>query len=187
MLPSPVHSFRGLLLVAAAGLGLLPVSRARAQLVDASPFVAPGAAGGANGGADSGALELRGIMSTPAGTRYCIYDPAKKASTWAGLNELGNSFTIKSVDPARQAVTVQSEGRTVRLELHRAKIAALGGAAGAIPAGAAPAATAAPKPTPADEAARLAAVAEAVRARRQMREQAAQGVDASGAARRPAP
>ena len=101
---------------------------------------------------------------------------------------------IKSADLAHQAVTVQSEGRTVRLTLHAFKMAALGagGAPGApggpptaVAQGGAPAAA---KISPADEAARLAAVADAVRARRQMREQAAQGGDqaapAAGQARR---
>ena len=199
MIPFPVHPSRGLLLLV-AGIGLLAAAPARAQLVDASPFLAPGAAGGANGGADSGALELRGIMSTPAGTRYCIFDPVKKTATWAGVDERGNPFLIKSADLAHQAVTVQSEGRITRLSLHVAKVAALGGLGGpgapggqgaAQPPAGTPNAAAAPKPTPADEAARLAAVAEAVRARRQMREQAAQGgaqaAPAAGTARSPAP
>jgi hypothetical protein len=132
-------------------------------------------------------------MSTAAGTRYCIYDPGKKVGTWVGVNERGNSFMIKSADLAHQAVTVQSEGRTLRLSLQVSKVAALGGPGvmGGQAAQPQPNAVpgAAPKPTPADEAARLAAVAEAVRARRQMREQAAQSGDASGnaAARKPGP
>ncbi len=188
-----MHPSRGFFLLAAAGLSLLPLARARAQLVDTSPFMAPGGAG-PNGGADPTALELRGIMSTPEGTRYCIYDPVKKAGAWAGVNERGNSFMIKNADLAHQAVTVQSEGRTVRLTLRTYKMAALGaqgapGAPGAPTAATAPGgAPAAAKISPADEAARLAAVADAVRARRQMREQAAQGGDqaapAAGQARR---
>jgi len=176
--PLPVHFPRRTILLAVIGLGLLPVARAGAQLVDTSPFLGAGSASGPNGGPDSTALELRGIMSTPAGTRYCIYDPVKKAGAWVGLNERGSSFMIKSADPGHEAVTVQSEGRTMRLVLHAAKVAALGaGAPGAPPGAGGPpnAAPAAPKPSPADEAARLAAVADAVRARRQMREQAAQG------------
>src|SRR4029077_19903607 len=82
--PLPVHPSRGFFLLAAAGLSLLPLARASAQLVDTSPFMAPGGAG-PNGGTDPNALELRGIMSTPEGTRYCIYDPVKKAGAWAGV------------------------------------------------------------------------------------------------------
>jgi hypothetical protein len=190
-----VHLSRGLSLLAAAGLSLLPLARARAQLVDASPFMAPGGAAGPNGGADAGALELRGIMSTPEGTRYCIYDPVKKAGAWAGVNERGNTFMIKSADLAHQAVTVQSEGRTVRLALRLSKMAAGSASAGAAGAPGNPQAAVAPnggpaaaKPSPADEAARLQAVADAVRARRQMREQAAQGGDqAAGQPRRAQP
>jgi hypothetical protein len=186
----PVHLPRGFLLLAAAGLGLLPAARAGAQLVDTSPFMAPGTGGGPNGGAEAGALELRGIMSTPAGMRYYIFnpDPLKKSGAWVGVNERGNSFTIKSADLAHQMVTVQSEGRTLRLQLHLAKVSALGGP-GFAPNGPAgtPNAADASRPSPADEAARLAAVADAVRARRQMREQAAQGGGQGAAAGGPPP
>ena len=168
-----------LFLFAAAGLGLLPATRGVAQLVDTSPFLAPGATASAGNAADNAPLELRGIMSTPQGTRYCIYDPGKKSGTWAALNERGNSFLIRAADPARQAITVQSEGRTLRLVLRESKAAALGVAAPGQAGPAGPPAGAAQSPSPADEARRLQAVAEAVRARRLMREQAAQGGEAA--------
>ena len=199
MVPSPVPLSRGYLLFAAGLLSLLPAARVRAQLVDASPFLAPGGATGPGSGVEAGTLELRGIMSTPGGTRYCIYDPGKKVGTWVGVSERGNSFMIKSADPAHQAVTVQTEGRTLRLMLREAKVGSLGGPGGpgAAPIAAGPNAganagsNAASRPTPADEAARLAQVAEAVRARRQMREQAAQGgtpaAPAAAGARQPGP
>ncbi len=171
-----VPPLRRILPLLVAGLSLLPASRAAAQLVDSSPFMAPGAAASAPGTVDSGALELRGIMSTPDGTRYCIYDPAKKSGTWVGVNERGNAFVVRQADPQHQAVVVQADGRTVRLVLRTSKVAALNTAAGpgglngtSGPGGLAE------RPSPAEEAARLQAVAEAVRARRQMREQAAQG------------
>ncbi len=172
----PVQPLRRILPFLVAALSYQPASRAVAQLVDSSPFMAPGAASSAPGAAETGALELRGIMSTPDGVRYCIYDPAKKSGTWVGVNERGNAFVVRQADPQHQAVTVQADGRTVRLVLRASKVAALNTAAG--PGGlngtSGPGGPEA-RPSPAEEAARLQAVAEAVRARRQMREQAAQG------------
>jgi hypothetical protein len=159
------------ILAAVACLGLLAGACARAQVAEDSPFLPPGAAAGPNGSADSAVLELRGIMTTPDGTRFCIYDPVKKSGTWSGLNERGNAFIIKSADLPHLSVVVQSEGHTLKLVLHQARIAALG------PAGApgAPLVTAeGAGPSPADQAQRLQAVAEEVRRRRALREQAAQ-------------
>jgi hypothetical protein len=172
---------RFLVLFAIACLGLGP--RARAQVAETSPFLAPGAAVGPNGAAETTALELRGIMTTPEGTRFCIYDPLKKSGVWTGLNERGNPFVIKSADLARGTVTVQSQGRTLKLVLRQARISALGPTSvpGAIPPTAEGAAL-----SPADQAQRLAAVAEEVRRRRELRNQQAQPQGGDGA-NRPAP
>jgi hypothetical protein len=160
------------LLAALGACAALGATVARAQATVPSPFLPPGAS--ASGGAtDPGALELRGYMSTPQGTRYCIYDPAKKASVWSGVDERGLDFLIKSADPGHRAVLVESEGRTQRLVLQEAKILAM---------------AALPEPgrrfergrpnaqalTPAEEAARLQAVAEEVRRRRLQREESAE-------------
>ena len=170
-------TLRRSLVIYAAGacLGLLPVGRAVAQVAETSPFLPPGAAAGANGVGENAMLELRGIMTTAAGTRFCIYDPVKKSGIWSGLNERGNPFVIKSADLAHQTVTVQSEGRSLRLTLHEARVAALGpaGALGAVPPGQ-PADGAVAPASPADQAQRLAAVAEEVRRRRELRNQQAQ-------------
>ena len=170
---------------AGACLGLLPAGRARAQVAETSPFLPPGAAAGANGAAESAMLELRGIMTTAAGTRFCIYDPVKKSGIWSGLNERGNPFVIKAADLAHQTVTVQSEGRSLKLTLRAARVAALGpaGAPGVMPPGQ-PADGAVAPASPADQAQRLAAVAEEVRRRRELRNQQAQQ---QAGAQRPAP
>ena len=164
------------LLASLAGLGLAlwPAARARAQApIGPSPFLPPGVSGSAGGaGDDSGTLQLRGIMSTPQGPRYCIYDPTRKASMWSAVDEPGFDFVVRSGDPSRRTVLVESGGRTVRLELQEAKIGAsavLSGPAIALSQfgrrgnGAAL--------SPAEEAARLQAVAEEVRRRREQREQ----------------
>jgi len=161
-----------LCLVSAAVLGFawLP-ARAGAQLADSSPFLPAGAAGGSS--TDPSALELRGILIGPEGTRYDIYDPAKKFGTWSGVNEKGHDFMIRSADsdPTRGRVLVQAAGRTYPLQLKSAHASAAGPGGPGLQAGANGAANV----TPADEAQRLAAVAEEVRRRRQLRDQAAQG------------
>ncbi len=169
---------------AGACLVLWPAGRAVAQVAETSPFLPAGVAAGANGGGENAMLELRGIMTTAAGTRFCIYDPVKKSGIWSGLNEHGNTFVIKSADLAHDTVVVQSEGRSLKLTLHEARIAALGpaGPPGAV-APSSPEGAAAPA-SPADQAQRLAAVAEEVRRRRELRNQQAQQ---QAAGQRPAP
>ena len=87
------------------GLALLALSLgagARADDTSRSPFLPPNAAGAAGGAVvDPNAMQLRGIMSTPNGVKYNIYDPAKKSSVWVGVNESGNGFLIKSAVLAR--------------------------------------------------------------------------------------
>jgi hypothetical protein len=175
-----------LLYSAAACLGLLGGTRVRAQVAETSPFLPAGSASGPNGVGENLALELRGIMTTPDGTRFCIYDPVKKSGIWTGLNERGHAFVVKSADLAHDTVMVQSEGHTLKLALHQARIAALGPTGS--PGGVAPPAEGAATPSPADQAQRLAAVAEEVRRRRELRnQQAQQGGEAAPAAGRRQP
>src|SRR5665213_511356 len=122
-----ILSRRFLYYSAGACLGLLWGSRAVAQVAETSPFFPAGSASGPNG-PEGAALELRGIMTTSDGTRFCIYDPVKKSGIWSGVNERGNAFVIKSADLAHDAVMVQTEGRTLKLVLHQAKVGALGAA-----------------------------------------------------------
>jgi hypothetical protein len=173
--PRPIRASWAILsaIAALAGAGLL-----RADLAPSSPFLplnGAGAAGGAQSG-PSGPVELRGIMSTSAGMAFCIYDTAKKASAWVGLNEAGNDFVVKSADPSSESVTVDYQGRSLRLVLRTSKVASAGsGGAGAQPPipGASPPVVL--NPTPADEQKRLDAVAQEVRRRRMERERAVQG------------
>jgi len=113
---------------------------------------------------------LRGIMSTPWGPSFCIYDTVKKSSTWMGLNEPGNDVVVKSYNSSDDSVMIQTEGRTMPLALHTAKIGGPSITRGV-----------AFNPSPADEARRLQAVANEVQRRRQLREQAMQGMSPGSA------
>lgn len=184
------RTHRLLVLMAAAGAGW--AAAGRAQLAPSSPFLPPDAKAGAGAAAASGPIELRGIMSTPEGPSFCIYDTAKKSSAWVGLNEKGHDVVVKSYDAGSDAISVVAQGRTMHVTLHTSKIAALpvGNMGGVIPGsqgGGAPnpiTQTVVVNPTPADEAKRLEAVAAEVQRRRQMREQSMQGTSPGGA---PAP
>ena len=167
-------------LAVALCLGLMPLARAAAQVADASPFLPSGGASGP-GAADATPLELRGIITTADGTRYCIYDPVKKTGVWLALNERNPAATIKSVDQQHDAVTVQAAGRTMRLELHEAKTVALGsdpGPGGRFGRGRNGADVSAVGSDPAADAAKLKAVADEVARRQQLRNQANAGGDA---------
>ncbi|MFZ1055268.1 MAG: hypothetical protein WAN79_06305 [Opitutaceae bacterium] len=179
----PYPAGKGLLaLLLAAALG----SQARADLAASSPFLpanaqAPGASGG-----PSGPIELRGIMPIPdGGSAYLIYDVEKKKSAWVGLSEGGHAFMVKSADPKGDSVTVDYQGRVLKLTLHTAKVASVGAAA----AGPATAisSTVVVNPSPADEQRRLDAVAQEVRRRRMERERAAQNVPGQGPGGLPLP
>ena len=146
----------------------------RAQSSDDSPFLPPNSAnGGAGSKADAG-LELRGIMSTNEGLRYCIYDSTTKTSKWVAANESGQPFVVQDFDKGHDTVTVTHDGRRLTLALREAKVGSGGGRLNGQPA---------PpigmpvvlRPTPEDEQRRLQAIAEEVRRRRLLREQAQQG------------
>jgi hypothetical protein len=111
------------------------------------------------------------------GASFLIYDVAKKKSAWVGLNEQGHDFMVKSADPENDTVTVDYQGRPLKLTLRVAKVASSGAASAATGGAAAPSAVASSvvvNPTPADEQKRLDAVAQEVRRRRLEREKAIQ-------------
>ncbi len=173
------HTFRApWAILAAAALGW--AGPCRADLAASSPFLAPNTPDSGQAGGPSGPVELRGVMSTSQGASYCIYDTAKKTGTWVGLNEPGYDFVVKSADPEGDSVTVDYQGRSMRLTLHTSKVASVGpagaGGAGAPPGGTGFLPPVVLNPTPADEQRRLDAVAAEVRRRRQEREKAAQAL-----------
>ena len=150
--------------------------RAGAAGTDTSPFLpvsSPTAA--ASRAPDGSAYELRGIMSAGNGTRYCIYDPVKKSSTWVGPNETGNPFVVKAADPTRDTVTLEAGGQVMTLALHEAKVVSLSpNSVGAMAPPPMPIGRVVLKPTPEDEQRRLQAIAEEVRRRRELRERSQQ-------------
>jgi hypothetical protein len=145
-----------------------------AQGTDDSPFIPASSPAVALGrAADGSSFELRGIMSTAGGTRFCIYDPVKKSSAWVGMNESGNSFLVKAADPVRDTVTLQAGGQVMTLALRESKVVSLG--SGGLVAAPPPSGAMGPvvlRPTPEDEQRRLQAIAEEVRRRRELRERA---------------
>lgn len=147
----------------AAGAALGWAGATRADLAPSSPFLpANSAAGGP--AAPAGPVELRGIMGVSGGFAYCIYDTAKKTSTWVGVNERGNDFVVKSADPAKESVTVDFQGRSLQLVLRTAKVASSGAAGPQLAS--AVASSVVVNPSMADEQRRLDAVAQEVRRRR---------------------
>jgi hypothetical protein len=183
-----MNTARSIFRFCAVCFGLAPSLAAFGQLADTSPFLAPGMADSAAAAAGGGTLELRGIMSTEDGLRFCIYEPAKKISSWVGVNESGHDYLVKGADQAHDTVTLQAAGRTFTVALHQAKITALSGPGIGLPTREL-GPTAYPGPnggrafTPADEARRLEAIASEVRRRRLLREQADQAQDRAGASR----
>jgi hypothetical protein len=168
------HRVRVLSAVLSALVAASVAPLARADLAPASPFLPVSGPGSAGAQGPAGPIELRGIMASGDGTQYCIYDTAKKKSTWVGLNENGHDFTVKTAEANADKVSVEYQGRIFQLELHTAKVTSSGnGSAGST--GAVSNVVQA-VPTPADEQRRLDAVAQEVRRRRLERERALQPV-----------
>jgi hypothetical protein len=161
-------------LTASAFLALAAVP-ARADLAGASPFLPANATAAGAAAGPSGPIELRGVMSTPDGLAYCIYDTAKKRDVWVGLNESGHDFVVKSADATSDSISVQYQGRSMKLTLRTAKVASAGPARADLAAAVAPnpLSQVGLNPSPADEQKRLDAVAQEVRRRKMEREKAA--------------
>jgi hypothetical protein len=153
-----------------AAAALVLAAPLRADLAETSPFLPGNADVTAAAAGPAGPLELRGVMSTQDGLAYCIYESAKKKDVWVGVNETGHDFVVKSADSSSDSVSVQYQGRSVKLTLRTAKVASAGPAA-AVPAGGGINQVAL-NPSPADEQRRLDAVAQEVRRRKQEREKA---------------
>lgn len=124
--------------------------------------------------AAEGPLEFRSVMVDQGEMFFSIYQPANQTGLWVALNEAGNPFTVRSYDDKTETVTVEFQGRTMALALKQAKIHAFVQKNPVMPQGGAPAPGAPPSAAPAnaaDEAGRLARVAEEVRRRRALRQQ----------------
>jgi hypothetical protein len=174
---------------ALAALGL--AAALRADLAPASPFLPANSPAAAGAAAAAGPIELRGLMPTPDGYAYCIYDTAKKKSVWVGLNETGHDFVVRSSAAGSDSVKVDYQGRTMTLTLKEAKVTSAGiansEAPPVMPGRPGPGNPGLPNMNPGDEQKRLDAVAQEVRRRRQEREKAAQAAQGGQALPPPAP
>ena len=164
-------SVRHLGLLTGFGLALGLAARADTTLAPTSPFLPPDGATAAV--AENQPLELRGIMFDGGGYRFSVYDPARHAGQWVRLNEPGHEFTVKTHDAARDAVTVDFQGRGLTLNLHTAKVVGLAlpdPTAGPRPTVGAPGPGPVPKPPTPEEAARFNRAVEEINRRRALRE-----------------
>ena len=119
-------------------------------------------------------LEFRSLLFDHGEYFFSIYQPSTHAGLWVSLNEPGNPFSVLSYDEKTDTVKVDYQGRTLTLSLKESKIQAfvqktpLPNATAPVPGAPVPAGVAAP----ADEANRLARIAEEIRRRRALRQQA---------------
>jgi|GEM_PF-1262209 len=158
--------------------GLILPLRAATDSAESSPFLPPAVAGAPAMATPGAPIELRGVMTTPEGLLFSIYDPTKKSAAWLGLNETGHNYVVRQhqLVGGNDQVTVDYMGSSLTLSLKAAKIA-LGQPTNFFPPGGGsqpnPSLTQSVvlNPTPADQAARLQAVAEEVQRRRALRQQ----------------
>jgi len=180
MLVTSSHT-RSLLVVPAVALAAAALSSAAPQdLVDNSPFAPAGSA--ARQAANAGApLELRSIMVIDGMPQFSIFDPSTKQGIWIKLRDATQDIVVKNYDAGAESVEVEYQGRPLILALRISKIAA----GPAVPVGGISMPSAATSPTPSaalvntvktnptstEEAARLQAVVEEIRRRRDQRSQ----------------
>lgn len=168
--------------------GAHPSARAEQGLSAESPFLpAPGAGAQANAPAENAVLELRGVLVDKGTILFNIFNATTKKSQWLALKEAGGEVVVKSHElvEERDTVTVEHQGRTLRLALAKPKTNSSGKPQAPQPApqplpavaGVQPKPAEGPvfqpvlNPTSADEARRLEAVAAEVRRRRALRQE----------------
>ncbi len=160
-------------LVAVAVFAAEATKPALDSLVKNSPFgsaTSPGAPG-----MESGALEFRGMIVDNGEPLFSFFETANRQSQWVKLNEAGAPYTVQSYDPDNQTVKVLYRNQPLSLTLKRAQIIVQAAPPMVTPApgatGPSPTAVVNPSAPSADEAARLAQVAEEIRRRRALRSQ----------------
>lgn len=151
------------------------------ELPMTSPFLpATGVPAAAAAALDTGGIELHGVLSTPLGPMFSIYNTSRRKSVWVGLNETGTwggaasgSFVVRSYRQMGDLdqVTVDYQGRSTTLVTKKPKVGipSRGGSNPAASANGAPMAltqTVSLNPTPESEALRLQAVTDELARRR---------------------
>ena len=138
-----------------------------------SPF--SGAPATATGNSADTPLEFRGVLVDRGETFFSLFEVSTRQSLWVGLKEAGNPYLVQNYDSNTAQLQVQYQGKTLILPLKQAKVGTMVATAPAnnqLPAGNNQPNVSAN--APADEARRLAAVAEEIRRRRALRQQAIQ-------------
>lgn len=98
-----------------------PTARADVDLqglVTRSPF-GEGKIGA--GGERVGPLEFRGYYVDNGITYFSIYNPSSKSSVWVAEGEVSTTpfaVSVKNFDPDKNAVTLESNGQSMRIALH---------------------------------------------------------------------
>jgi len=170
MNPAPTR-----LLCVALGLGL--TTGLVARISTESPFV-PKNGQIAAAPTENSPIELRGVMATPDGLRFGIYEPAAQKGNWVKADEAGFGYVVKSYDANRSTVSVEYQGRVQTLTLKEAKFDGTGAPAAAPNLASGPQVRPAVQGAPAaapnqiEEAKRLEQVASEVRRRRAARQAA---------------
>ena len=170
----PMHNpFSKLVCGVAVGLSLHFAGNAYAGKLDGllqkSPFDAtPQPQSALKTEPDSG-LELRSVLSEGDGVRFSLFDVGAKQSFWVHLNEPGKPVLAREYDRATETLSVEFNGRQLKVPLKKAKLvarndhavpeAAKGVAAVPLPATVAPA-------RPAEEVQRMQRITDEVRNRR---------------------
>ncbi len=108
--------------------GAAPRGRSAIDLTPSSPFMPPGGNAQDSNAAPAGSsLELHGIVSTPQGYKFDLFDPTSHKDAWVGFNETGKPYVVQSQDIAHNRVTVEYQGRQITLTLPQPKVAPMGG------------------------------------------------------------
>jgi hypothetical protein len=93
-------------------------------LIDRSPFSPPaGHDAVENAAAEQSVLEFRGMVVDAGGTAYSVFDATANKARWLRVGE-GESFKVKQYDAASSQLEIEQNGKTLKLSLKRATIAA---------------------------------------------------------------
>ncbi|HKB57961.1 MAG TPA: hypothetical protein VKC51_10255 [Lacunisphaera sp.] len=83
-----------------------------------SPFGSPRA--GTPGSGTGEPLEFRAVLEENGNRFFSIYETTAHRSNWVDLNDPVNEFSVKDYDAAHDSVTVEYQGKPLKLALKRA-------------------------------------------------------------------
>jgi hypothetical protein len=171
-----MRSIPPLLFLLTGALCAQPAAPSLQDLVTNSPFGT--AVQATNAGLSGTSLEFRGTFVESGERFFSVLDPNTRRAEWVGLNEPGRPFTVTSYDAERETIVLAYQGRNLDLKLHAARIGTLPPPTPATAQTGQQNSRAPPSASPSgpstSEAQRLAQVAEEIRRRRALRQQAQQ-------------